>query len=254
MWTQRAAEAGFALIGEPTPLPSTQGEVWSITTAAGRAIVKRGSPAQTRREREGLAAAAAVGSVPTVLAQLDDRTLLLSWHEGSPSSSPGTLQTAGAWLRAMHEAPYVDDDPLSVPDALAQRVASWSARAVDPALVEAAIRLDAAAFEGLSRVRCHRDFTPRNWLWSERALTVIDFGQARPDLALWDLVKLEAELFTEQPALRAPFHAGYGGLTDPQTRQLRQLVRLHGLQTATWGDEHGDPEFSALGRRILRQV
>ncbi len=226
-----------------------------MPTTSGPVIVKRGSVAQTQRERAGLSFAASVGSVPTVLAQLDDRTLILSWHAGSASIEAHAVEAAGAWLRALHQRPHIDDDSLSVPDALARRLEGWSARARDPNLLRIAREIDVRAFEGLARVWCHRDFTPNNWLWNEDGgLTIVDFGQARPDLALWDLVKLEATTFADDPALRRAFRTGYGTPTPREARQLEQLVALHGLQTAVWGDEHHDEEFSALGRRILASM
>ncbi len=234
------------------PLPSTQGEVWQVDTVRGaRWAIKRASPATTDREAQGLNTAGPIGQTPYVEARLDTRTLVLTWHEGEASLEPVTVRAAGAWLRRLHDLPVADVDPMPIPEALERRVQSWLSRA--PADLELPQQLlTAATFAGTKRAPCHRDFTPDNWLWTPQgALTVIDFGQSRPDLPLWDLVKLEGELFRQRPEVRPAFFESYGTLTDEDAERLRQLTRLHGLQTAIWGDLHGEPHFSALGRAIL---
>lgn len=214
-----------------------------------RFVVKQASRAAIDRERRGLAAAASVGGVPRVLALLEPTALLLTWHTGVPSETSGAVRAAGCWLRRLHDRGTVDTDPLPVRDALLRRRDGWLARAVELP-VESVAAATFEAFEGAPRVFCHRDFTPSNWLWHpERGIVVIDFGQSRADVGLWDLVKLEGGLFDRTPSLREPFYEGYGPI---DRSGLRDLLLLHGLQTAAWGDAHDDAEFSALGRRLLR--
>ncbi len=244
-------------IADSTALHSTQGRVWRVTLTGGaQVLVKRGSRASVDRECWGLEVARSIGSVPTLSSRPAPNLVVLTWHEGVASTDAGAMRCAGAWLRALHalEGPF--DDPLTLADAIGRRRDAWLERAQGLLTEETRVKLRQAiepeAFSGLERTACHRDFTPANWLWSG-ALTVIDFGQARPDVALWDLVKLEAETFYEHPKLRPVFFDGYGSLDAQDEERLRQLVLLHGLQTAVWGDAHEDPAFSSLGRQILER-
>lgn len=235
-------------------LGSTQGEVWRVDMCDGTSVVvKTGSAASIEREVWGVETAGALGRVPRILGRPSTKVLLLSWCPGEQSAEPEVVREAGAWLRRLHAVPCAYDDPLDLRDALERRRDAWLARAgadLDVSRVEI-LRFD--AFAGLPRVACHRDFTPSNWLWDgEVGLSVVDFGQSRPDARVWDLAKLEAELFRSQPVLREVFHEGYGGLDAEERGRLDTLVLLHGLQTAVWGDTHGDSVFSALGRDILR--
>lgn len=234
-----------------TPLASTQGEVWRVDfVEAEPVIVKSGSVASIGREVQGLEAARE--RVPRVLARPAASVVVLSWHPGDPVASVDAVRAAGEWLKRLHAAPCECNDPLDPRDALLRRRDAWLARASGDLEVSRVEALDFAAFVGMHRVNCHRDFTPSNWLWdAEHGLTVVDFGQSRTDVALWDLVKLEAELFREQPHRRAVFYAAYGALDAEDEARLQTLLLLHGLQTAVWGDAHGVPAFSALGRAIL---
>lgn len=215
-------------------------------------VVKSGSVASVNREVWGLSAGEATGGVPSILARPAASVVVLSWHSGNPEASAEAVRAAGAWLKRLHAAPCVCDDPLDPRDALLRRRDAWLERACDDLDVSRVEALDFGAFEGVQRVTCHRDFTPSNWLWdTECGLTVVDFGQSRPDVALWDLVKLEAELFRAQPQLREAFYGAYRALGVEDEARLQTLVLLHGLQTAVWGDTHDVAEFSALGRAIL---
>ncbi len=244
-------------LAEVCALRSSQGEVWRVTlTDAAQVAVKRASRAAIDRECWGLALARTMGSVPTLLSRPAPELVVLTWHDGVPSVGAQTVRLAGVWLRALHECEGTFCDPLPVPDAIGRRRDAWLERARPHLSAPVRARLletiEPGVFTGLKRTACHRDFTPSNWLWSD-ALTVIDFGQARPDLPLWDLVKLEAETFHEHPDLRSTFFEGYGSLDAQDEVRLGQLVLLHGLQTAVWGDSHGDAAFSSLGRQILER-
>lgn len=244
-------------IEEVSALRSSQGNVWRVTLVDGsRVLVKRASRAAIDRECWGLEVARAVGSVPGLLSRPAPDVVVLPWHEGEPSMDAEVVRAAGVWLRRLHGVGTTLDDPLTVSDAVARRRDAWLERAEGHLCADTRERLraaiDPAVFEGLERVSCHRDFIPTNWLWHGQ-LTVIDFGQSRPDVSLWDLVKLEAETFLGHPDLRSVFFEGYGVLSEQDETRLAQLVLLHGLQTAVWGDTHGDAGFSALGREVLER-
>jgi len=244
-------------VAEVHPLRSTQGDVWRVALADGsRVVVKQASRAAIERECWGLGMARGVGSTPALLSRAAPDLVVLSWHEGVPSTHADAMRSAGVWLRGLHECGGAFEDPLPLVDAVERRRDAWLDRARTRLSEQTRARLrdaiEPSAFTGLGRAACHRDFTPMNWLWSG-ALTVIDFGQARPDVALWDLVKLEAETFQEAAELRVAFFDGYGPLSSQDELRLGQLVLLHGLQTAVWGDSHGDTTFSDLGRAIIER-
>src|SRR5690606_39401374 len=62
-----------------------------------------------------------------------------------------------------------DRDPMPVADALVRRLHAWRSRAQltpeELAIVDAH-GPQPSLFEGAVRVPCHRDFAPRNWLWT----------------------------------------------------------------------------------------
>ncbi|PRP89883.1 homoserine kinase [Enhygromyxa salina] len=178
---------------------------------------------------------------------------------GADADAPAIHRAAGRFLAALHRLDIPDRDPLPLAEALARRYRSW-ARAV--AQIEGALDADqqrlveelapsAASFGAVTRVPCHRDFTPDNWLWDGRRLAVIDFEHARLDLALGDLAKLAVE-WPARPELRLAFFAGYGrSLSAADDTRLRIVVALHGLASLAWGLRHGAPRFVAEGQRAL---
>lgn len=209
------------------------------------------------------------------------RALLLSWEPGElleSSELPRPLENsshrrAGRFLRALHDLPVRDDDGLPLAEAYQARLASWARRTagvvedtvIDAVVAEAALALP--FIETCSRVPCHRDFTPRNWLVhvlepnahsqvgnadAHTSLVVIDFEHARPDLYLVDLQRLWVGLWRRRPDLRASFLEGYGRqLTADEERALRQVSALWALSTVGWAREHGDSEFEHFGREVL---
>jgi hypothetical protein len=212
--------------------------------------------------------------VPKLLAaDASLRSLICTRLSGaSPSSAPPELaaltsispwnvktihRAAGRCLAALHRLPIVDRDPVPLADALAQRHRAWSrscADALDPR--ERRVVLDiapsAALFDGATRVPCHRDFTPDNWLWDGRSLGLVDFEHARLDLGLVDFAKLVVDSWDRRPDLEIAFFEGYGRrLSSRECTQLRSVVMLHGVASVAWGLRHRDAGFVEHGRRAL---
>jgi aminoglycoside phosphotransferase (APT) family kinase protein len=169
----------------------------------------------------------------------------------------------GRFLAALHAVPHVDDDPVSVEDALRERVASWVSKGegvVDEDLLDGVREAFAGPLPRLPRVPCHRDLGLHNALVDVAAdgsvtVTVIDFGQSRPDVWLADLVKLFQRPTEVAPADHRAFFEGYGRrLTADEARLLPRLRALHGLATWVWGAEHGDAAGVRAGRRVLGEA
>ena len=250
--------------------------VWHVTSEAGDAVLK--AQRQERKFRQELnvyrswlprLALPEGVQVPQLLAWQDEPlpALLLSLERGEPVQEVGLSaraelsvhERAGEFLARLHALPIAADDPLTLDEAFRMRVEAWSARA-DGLLPERVIRNAVAlahealpALAVMTRVACHRDFTPRNWLIDEAGtLTVIDFEHSRPDLHLVDFERLFTGLWRSRPELREAFLSGYGtDLSGDRTVVLRGVAALGGLSTVVWAREHGDARFEEHGRDVL---
>ncbi len=207
--------------------------------------------------------------VPRLLAARHDAApaIVLDWRPGRvdpPADdrlAPRLHRQAGAWLARLQRLPLPQADPLPLAEAYRKRAAAWTARAEGrlPAATLRTVRaeLDAAcaALAGRSRVPCHRDLGPWNWLAHEGRLeAVIDFEHARPDVAEVDLARLACWSWPERPALRAAFLDGYrsaGGPADPEAPWIAGLELLEALGTVVWAARQRDAALEAAGRRAL---
>ena len=239
--------------------PHTSVQIWRGPAGAVVEKVHQHS-ARLNREHTALTTqAAALGCSPAFLHRQD----LTIWMEVLPGRThmPAELPAqawvqAGDWLRRAHHLSPAEVDPLPLQTALVRR---WSGvlRRAEP-LVPAALLAECRSRVGnpadlaTRRTWCHRDFTPDNWLWDSRRLSVLDFEHSRPDEPWSDLVKLEAGVFDQAPGSRAAFYAGYG--TNPAGHQRLARLCWHGLATLTWGLRNDEAKFIALGRRILRDL
>lgn len=217
-------------------------------------------PARLEREWHALVQwAPYVGRSPAVLdVSREDGWLHLEYLYGHPPEGHlDAWKQAGEWLRRLHQLPRADTDPKPLTDAWRQRVQSVFKRARNE--VDGSVFTKLANLIGSpsslattpSRVPCHRDFTPNNWIWNsdENTLAVIDFEHSRMDDPISDLVKLEGEYFPEMPEQRIAFYNGYGAC--PDNRVLVQHLALHALATLTWGLRNRDADFLALGQRLV---
>lgn len=221
-------------------------------------------------------------STPQLIAVREEhpRALLIEWVDGrllggevsgayepvltNPATEQEFHRRAGAWLGALHSLDLTDEDPVTLEQAYAQRLEAWSARAagVLPSMVVANVnhyaRQALPLVSRARRVRCHRDFAPRNWLVGTvgdrpARLTIIDFEHSVPDLYLVDMQRMWPTLWRQRPDLRAAFFAGYGRtLSDEEEGALRATMAMWGLTTAVWAREHGDVLFEQDGLRALR--
>ncbi len=176
-------------------------------------------------------------------------------------------QQAGAWLRMLHDQPFIDHDPIPLSKAVPMRLQNWCEQARSSAYIESrdlehacAIIQHNSVFDRSNRVPCHRDFSPRNWIWESTvddtagALGVIDFDHYRPDAMMWDFIRVVDEYAAfDSPRWRA-FIKGYGRpLSDVEQAQLAQLSLINAIGTIIWACQYDDRPFEAWGRRILAQ-
>lgn len=249
--------AGWTVETELTRDPA-QSRVWALRRGAVRAVFKQHQSAgKFHRERAALEALAGFDWCPALIAVWpEDRALLIEHRPGAPRADAAAGRRAGEVLAALHATPVADPDPLPLADALGRRLAGWIERAtglLPPAtLAAAAARFgDAAAFAGDRRVRCHRDYAPRNWLLDGARFTLIDYEHSAPDHPLVDVVRLAEERFAD-PAFEAAFAEGYGAPIDHD--RLDRLLALHALATAAWGRRHHDAAYTRRGDRLLARL
>ncbi|MBK6917809.1 MAG: hypothetical protein IPH07_10450 [Deltaproteobacteria bacterium] len=223
------------------------------------------------RAADGLVEADHCGAPRLLAAAPALRALLMTHVAGAdavdaiarhPSDAIAIWAGAGALRRRLDAVPCGDDDPVAIGDALSRRFRVWlgRARAHLPApLCDAiAARIDTSPFEGHRRVACHRDFDPRNWRvqghGADLQVACVDFGHARGDHPLTDLVRACVPLQPDAPRVLA-FLRGWGRELDARAWACaRQLALLQGLCTATWGRAHQAPEFIAAGDAALQHV
>ncbi|MCA9490722.1 MAG: phosphotransferase [Myxococcales bacterium] len=184
------------------------------------------------------------------------RALVLTHLDGEPApgDDPAIHRQAGAALAALHAAPFVDHDPLTVREAILARLERWSREAAGlvPAEVVARVNLeigDAEVFAGARRVPCHRDFSPRNWLVHEGRFGLLDFEHAAPDLRWVDVMKLADDTW-RLPGTRDAFLDAYGrGWSEVDAQRIERLSWLHALSTWVWSAAHDDAAYLEHARR-----
>ncbi|MFN2321659.1 MAG: phosphotransferase [Trueperaceae bacterium] len=269
-----AARLGAPLVAvEDVSWDHAASSVARLRTADGRtAYLKRHAQARKhRQERSALERwAVALPGTPRLLATTDEPApaLLLSAVPGAlveglaldRDDELAVHHAAGSWLARLHALPFEDDDPVPLHAALEARLASWTARAKGAVAPETAswVAERLATAEGLagSRVPCHRDFGPRNWLWDRAAgLGLIDFEHARPDVRWADVLRLIDGPWLGRADLEEAFWAGYGRRPRPIDRDAVDALRaLHAIGTVAWGTDHDDAAFADGGRVVLRRL
>jgi aminoglycoside/choline kinase family phosphotransferase len=217
--------------------------------------------------------------VPRLVAvRSEERLLLLTdigdcscgWRELSLSQKSSLLTQAGKFLRSLHETPCVNDDSMSVGDAILGRAAALQRKieggssrylsdgqmsSIVKSIEEVRLRLNQ-----IKRVPCHRDFWRRNWIWTAASnqsqgnlrLGVIDFEHARYDLFLLDLMKVWSDCWLTNSQLEEAFWQGYGRrLTNVENALLKVCAKVHAAQTIVWAEAHQQAAFLDQGLRLL---
>ncbi|MEM9462754.1 MAG: phosphotransferase [Myxococcota bacterium] len=272
-WAQQRLHQPVALV--PVDHPGQEARVLEVRGERGTlAYLKQHRVADKwRREQTILALLADPPTpVPPLLAtDSSGLLLLLGVLPGTPAtritlSAPerrSLHEQAGRFRRRLDTIPIGAPDPTPVIAAMARRHRAWCERArghLSPTVLTRVERVfDPGCFEGTTRRWCHRDLAPHNWIVEATPggprLGILDFGRARPDVWLVDVLELWDRCWVDDPSLPEAFWAGYGRRPDPgESRQLQQLALLHGLATATWGDRHRDAARSRHGRITLHRA
>lgn len=192
-----------------------------------------------------------VHGTPADLAPLDDEGVRALYR------------ALGEFLSRLHGLDIPDDDTMPMEEALDARCAGWLARAadvIDIELVDEIERMFADPWpSGLVRVPCHRDLQWHNVLvrgtGDDLEITVIDFGQSRPDVRFADFVKLFQLPDELVRGASTAFFEGYGRrLSGDEIDALVRLRALHGLATWVTADDRNDQRGCTLGRKVLNEA
>jgi len=255
-----------------------QADVWRVQAEDGRVIAFLKRPYTDGHFDRELAAYERwtpylAGRTPTLLGVMegDRKTLLLSAASGELAESVRfnddqwceLHRQAGALAARLHGLPHIDLDPMPLDEAMDRRMSAWLKRAGTcfdaGTIAKISEAFDPGAFKHFARVPCHRDYSPRNWVVRRQdsglRLSAIDFGHAAADLWLADVLKLWDRAWHGHDDRRAAFFEGYGrAMTEPEALALEMLGIWHGLATAVWSHDHGDPAYEKLGRTILKRL
>ena len=118
------------------------------------------------------------------------------------------------------------------------------------------------AWDGLSIVPVHGDYSPRNWIHervgskrSESRLGVIDWERSRPGFWVEDVQRMTHDHWVDAPHLRDAFFEGYGRTpTDSEWRHSDQITLINAIGGVPWAISHGDEPFVRHNRRVIERL
>ncbi|MCB9682293.1 MAG: phosphotransferase [Alphaproteobacteria bacterium] len=273
--TFAADHLGPGLAFEERTVPYGEADVWTVSQE-GEVVAwlkRHRFKSKARQERaayERWIPRLAVG-VPRLIAACEEvPEALLVAHVPGERADKARLEgdalhevyrRIGEVVGHLHALPHDDADAVDPVDALRARCASWCERAVGevaPELIDVLDAWFAEPMPAVRRVPCHRDLQLHNVIVDvdrDLAVTVIDFGHARADVWLVDLVKLFQLPGRVPTAARAAFLQGYGRRLQGSELDLAERLRaLHGLATWVWARDHADRRAAELGRRVLNDA
>ncbi|MCA9837815.1 MAG: aminoglycoside phosphotransferase family protein [Trueperaceae bacterium] len=247
--------------------------VWKLKVEQGSAVYLKAHKQARKFEQELFAYQSWINFkdlAPQVLAikRAGQRALLLAEVKGevleglelSEKLWLEVYRQAGSFLAQFHALPYQDTD-ISLKDAFQQRLQAWRQRGrgivpeTDFGLLQAALEKVSSPLKNLRRVPCHRDFSPRNWLWDGSTLRFIDFEHARADLFLSDLVRLASYYFPRNSSFETAFWQGYGRqLTADEQNLLQYCCLQEAITTIIWAEEHQDSRFKRMAQQVFERL
>lgn len=108
-------------------------------------------------------------------------------------------------------------------------------------------------------VPCHRDFSPRNWLFKKNIsgirFGVIDWERSGQDLWLQDVQRMSYDHWHNKPQLREAYFEGYGREpTVTEKLQLDALCLVGAIAGISWAITHNDFRFAATNRETIARI
>lgn len=214
-------------------------------------------------------------SVPKVLATADELGAVIMTGlpglvlEETPVES-GTrtklFGLAGRFANLLHSS-LVDLSSLAASQAYA---ATYTVEQLDRYLLSAEPYVDSAtlkwvdsivrrsdAWEGLTIVPTHCDYSPRNWIVCEgdAGLGIIDWERSRPGYWVEDFQRMVQDHWLHEPHLRDAFFTGYGREpSELEWYQVNQVVLINAVGGVPWSISHGDLEFEQVNRRVIERL
>jgi len=231
--------------------------------------------AQYLRERDALTALRLrVPGVPSLLDSNDELGILITAAcPGEPVTRAEQIEhavwfAAGSWLAGLHrlpiEGPWLSPDKMPLAEAMQRRRSQLRQ--------EMRQLPHSTAYTGFSdalnkwtwpttssiRVPCHRDFEPRNWLWSasDRTLWVVDFEHLRPDAPAVDMAKVLEVCGSNLSESWKQFRDGYTKFAGrwPADDEIDAAFVYHAARTWIWGERHDNLELTHRGLTMLAQL
>jgi aminoglycoside phosphotransferase len=101
----------------------------------------------------------------------------------------------------------------------------------------------------------HGDYQPRNWLYHDGKVSIIDFGRALQRSWVSDLVRLQHQQFVGHPDLERAFLDGMGRrLTEHDLAVLEMETLQASVGTIVWAHRIHDGAFERHGREMVARV
>ncbi|WP_043271173.1 aminoglycoside phosphotransferase family protein [Streptomyces sp. CT34] len=251
--------------------------VWELTCTDGTRFFLKIASTKASYDREVHAYRFAVpalgpGRAPRLQATDPDELAMLLTALPGEAVAPAVLdmndhirvhRQAGYLLRELHDRPVVPRGSVDVLAEVRARTASAGqgvAAAGDllshaeQELVLGLVR-ELPQLEGCPTAFVHGDAQEGNFLWdrSTGCAALLDFGQARPAVAVDDFVHLAVGPWVRYPRLRQMFFTGYRReLTDPERKVLPALAAMAAVDGLVQGVRARDPEITERARIALK--
>jgi aminoglycoside phosphotransferase len=124
-----------------------------------------------------------------------------------------------------------------------------------PQLAALAKRLDEFRPRPVRLYFTHGDYQPRNWLYHEGKVSVIDFGRALQRSWVSDLVRLQHQQFVGHPDLESAFLDGMDRrLTEHDLAVLEMETVQASVGTIVWAHRIHDGVFERQGREMVARI
>lgn len=203
---------------------------------------------------------------PRVISSTEEpEPAILMTHLGGKTPTPSesnlipTSRLAGASLRALHQLPIQDHDPMPIEEALRKRfeevtssAKSWLGGGLSEFVQRAAD--STADLPTRKRVPCHGDYVGRNWrIDGDVPFAILDFENAKMNILETDFLKLHMESWTHDTASKHAFLESYGTTWSPAMASWVSVLEiLYLVGTVNWGQAKKANETAADALTLLK--